>query len=52
MLWITTNIEAEAKVVLQALSYYVKKGLSKVQVQTDSLALKHILAGEWKVPWS
>lgn len=31
--------------------YCIEKGFLRVQIQTDSLALKYMLDGLWKVPW-
>lgn len=44
-------MEAEVIAVKEGLEYCVRKGINKVQVQTDSLALKLMLNREWRVPW-
>lgn len=46
-----TNMEAEAKVVCQALSFCINKGITNVQMQSDSLVLKQMLIKDQKVPW-
>lgn len=48
---LATNMEAEVKAVLQALTHYIETGITSVQIQTDSLALKHMITGEQMIPW-
>lgn len=46
---LSINMKTEA-MVWKTLSYCVEKDFPKVHIQTDSLALKYMLAGELKVP--
>lgn len=36
---ITIDVEAEIKAILESLSYYVWKGVQKVELQSDSLLM-------------
>lgn len=51
MIGIKTNIEVEAVVILKPLTYCGEKGLTKIQIQTDSLAIRNMLYKEWKMLW-
>lgn len=44
-------MKAEARAIKEALHSCVKKGLLKIQVQTDSHTITKMLTGEWKIPW-
>jgi len=46
-----TNLVVEAISIRTGFSYCFEKQLSKVIIEIDSLALVHILNGEWEVPW-
>ncbi|KAH0712341.1 hypothetical protein KY285_007894 [Solanum tuberosum] len=50
-LGIATNMEAEAKAVLEALKYCIRKKLNQVQLETDSLVLKNMISRNWRIPW-
>uniref|UniRef100_A0A1S4AMC6 RNase H type-1 domain-containing protein n=1 Tax=Nicotiana tabacum TaxID=4097 RepID=A0A1S4AMC6_TOBAC len=47
----TTNNEAEALAILEALKYCEEKGYNRIILQTDSLLLKNTIEGLWNVPW-
>jgi len=47
----TTNTEAEELTILHALKYIEMTQLDRVIMETDSLLIKHIVEGTWKVPW-
>lgn len=47
----TTNNEAEALAILEALKYCEEKGFNRIILQTDSLLLKNAIEGLWNVPW-
>ncbi|KAK4736468.1 hypothetical protein R3W88_000165 [Solanum pinnatisectum] len=44
-------MEAEAKAILEALKYCIRKKLNQVQLETDSLVLKNIINRNWRIPW-
>ncbi|XP_070039454.1 uncharacterized protein [Nicotiana tomentosiformis] len=46
----TTNTEAEAEAIVQALKFCRMQQYSQVCVQTDSMVMKKILEGSWKPP--
>ncbi|XP_070056988.1 uncharacterized protein [Nicotiana tomentosiformis] len=46
-----TNIEAEAKAILEALRFCVEHDYGLIDLHTDSMMLKNILNGERSVPW-
>lgn len=48
---IAANMEAEARVLCQALSYCRSNGLVNVQVQTDPLVLKQMVTKELRILW-
>lgn len=48
----TTNIEAEAAAILEALRYYVNHGYTNILVQTDSMLMKNVIEGNWDPPWA
>ncbi|XP_075109005.1 uncharacterized protein LOC142180815 [Nicotiana tabacum] len=47
-----TNSEAEAQAVLEAMRFCVGNEFVLIELQTDSMMLKNVLAGEWKVLWT
>lgn len=47
---IATNLETKASEMWNALSCWIEKGIARVHVQIDSLEIKHMLNGVWKVP--
>lgn len=47
----STNLIVQAIAIRERLSYCFEKQLSKVIIKTNSMALVHILNGEWEVPW-
>nr|XP_016479791.1 PREDICTED: uncharacterized protein LOC107801042 [Nicotiana tabacum] len=49
---LSTNIVAEAKAIVEGLSYYIQMQLHPLIIETDSLVLKKFIEGEWEVPWS
>lgn len=50
-LGISTNLEAEVTAVWKALMYCRQQGVTKVQVEIDSLILKNMIQRIWKIPW-
>lgn len=47
----TTNIEAETKVVLEAMKYCKTGNLHNVIIETDSLGIMKMIQKQWKPPW-
>ncbi|WMV19930.1 hypothetical protein MTR67_013315 [Solanum verrucosum] len=47
----STKLIVQAIAIRERLSYCFEKQLSKVIIKIDSMALVHILNGEWEVPW-
>ncbi|KAH0636655.1 hypothetical protein KY289_036570 [Solanum tuberosum] len=47
----TTNMEAEVTKMWKALQFCLENGLRKVRPETDSLALKNMITGSWRIPW-
>ncbi|XP_049396567.1 uncharacterized protein LOC125860610 [Solanum stenotomum] len=47
----TTNMEAEVTAVWKALHFCLAKDLKQVKLETDSLALKNMINGSWRIPW-
>ncbi|XP_060200867.1 uncharacterized protein LOC132629156 [Lycium barbarum] len=47
----STNVEAEAKAILEGLKYCVEKEIQPLVVETDSLLLKNVVEGVWRIPW-
>ncbi|KAH0669763.1 hypothetical protein KY285_023916 [Solanum tuberosum] len=47
----TTNVEAEAVAIKEGIHHCVGRGYSRVTIETNSLLLKNILQGKWKIPW-
>ncbi|XP_059295549.1 uncharacterized protein LOC132048883 [Lycium ferocissimum] len=47
----STNVIAEAKAILEGIKYSIDMQLLPLIVETDSLLLKNMVEGEWKVPW-
>ncbi|XP_009794683.1 uncharacterized protein [Nicotiana sylvestris] len=50
-LGVTTNVLAEAKVIVEGLKYCVKHELHPLILETESLVLKKVIGGEWDPPW-
>ncbi|WMV24639.1 hypothetical protein MTR67_018024 [Solanum verrucosum] len=50
-LGITTNMEAEAKALWEALQYCIRSQLNNIQLETDSLVLKNMIYRNWRIPW-
>ncbi|KAH0778130.1 hypothetical protein KY290_004557 [Solanum tuberosum] len=48
---ITTNVEAEMRVILEAIRYCVNKKMRKIILESDSLLMVKIINEAWKVPW-
>ncbi|XP_019232503.1 PREDICTED: uncharacterized protein LOC109213197 [Nicotiana attenuata] len=46
-----TNTEAEAKAILEALKFCVLHDYVLIELHTDSMMLRNVLNGEWKIPW-
>ncbi|XP_075082213.1 uncharacterized protein LOC142166789 [Nicotiana tabacum] len=51
-LGLSTNTIAEAKAIVEGLSYCVQKQLHPLIIQTDSMLMKKIIDGIWEVPWN
>lgn len=49
---IITSIEAEAIAILKAVSYCLSENWRQIQLETDSLGIKRMIRGEWKIPWT
>ncbi|XP_070028734.1 uncharacterized protein LOC142170458 [Nicotiana tabacum] len=47
----TTNTQAEARAILEALRYCTNIGISQIWLETDSILLKNTIEGNWKPPW-
>jgi len=47
----TTNTEAEAVAIHEALEYCWENRLREVIIETDSLCLMKMIRGLWKIPW-
>ncbi|KAK4728475.1 hypothetical protein R3W88_021463 [Solanum pinnatisectum] len=47
----TTNMEAEALAIYDALSYCHDNDFRQVIIETDSLCLKRMILKQWRVPW-
>ncbi|KAH0669829.1 hypothetical protein KY289_024322 [Solanum tuberosum] len=48
---VTTNMEAEARAILEALKVCTEKGLQNVILEKNSLCMMNFLRGLWKIPW-
>lgn len=48
----TTNIQAEAKAILEAYRHCEATAYTQVTSQTDSMLLKKVITRVWKLPWS
>nr|XP_016494947.1 PREDICTED: ribonuclease H-like [Nicotiana tabacum] len=48
----TTNTEAEAAAILEAMRYCVHHGYINILVQTDSMLMKNVIEGTWDPPWA
>ncbi|KAH0706264.1 hypothetical protein KY285_010766 [Solanum tuberosum] len=48
----TTNLVAEVVAIREALQYSWEKGYNNIIVETNLLALVHMLNGVWNIPWS
>ncbi|KAH0650670.1 hypothetical protein KY285_032001 [Solanum tuberosum] len=48
----TTNVIAEAIAIRECLVFCRDNMLSQIIIETDSLAMVHILEGQWEAPWS
>lgn len=48
----TTNVEAEAYAMLQAIIHCSTTQYDKIIFQTDSLTILKIVTKEWKCPWN
>jgi len=46
-----TNMEAEVMAVWKALHYCMENRYSQVRLETDSLDLKNMIKGCWRIPW-
>lgn len=49
---ITTNMEAEAIAIREALQYCVSNHIFQVIIETDSLLMKKVLDNAWDTSWS
>uniref|UniRef100_A0A0V0H2R5 Putative ovule protein n=1 Tax=Solanum chacoense TaxID=4108 RepID=A0A0V0H2R5_SOLCH len=47
----TTNTEAKAKAILEAVKHCKQAEYNRVIFQTDSLLLKQVLTMKWECPW-
>ncbi|XP_019241016.1 PREDICTED: uncharacterized protein LOC109221004 [Nicotiana attenuata] len=47
-----TNTEAEAKAILEAMKFCVRHEYVLIELHTDSMMMKHVITGEWDVPWN
>lgn len=47
----TTNMVAEAKAIKEELTYCVTNQIHPLIIETDLLAMKKIVEGEWETPW-
>lgn len=47
----TTNIEAEARAIHEAIKYCQSQNIQNVSIETDSLVVKNIIKEAWKIPW-
>lgn len=47
-----TNLRAEAVAIKYGLEYCVLHEFLPMEIETDSLTMKNVLAGIWNVPWS
>ncbi|KAH0715007.1 hypothetical protein KY284_007912 [Solanum tuberosum] len=48
---VTTNVEAEMRAIVEAVRYYVRVGIRKIVIESDSILMVKIINGIWKVPW-
>lgn len=48
---VTTNIEAEARAIQEALYVSAKEEFQNLVIETDSMSLKKIILKIWRVPW-
>lgn len=46
-----TNMEAEARALLEALRYCKTHRMEDVTFETDSLSFKNIVQRVWRIPW-
>ncbi|KAH0682949.1 hypothetical protein KY290_021537 [Solanum tuberosum] len=47
----TTNLVVEARAIIEGLSYCRDNYINDVIIESDSMALVHILEGSWEIPW-
>ncbi|XP_019245221.1 PREDICTED: uncharacterized protein LOC109225083 [Nicotiana attenuata] len=47
-----SNSVAEARAILEAMKYCVGKGYEFIELNTDSMMLKNVIDGVWKIPWN
>ncbi|XP_060182526.1 uncharacterized protein LOC132612227 [Lycium barbarum] len=48
---LSTNTQAEALAILQAMKYLEATQRDKILIETDSLLLRNIVEKVWEVPW-
>lgn len=48
----TKNMVAEARAIRECLSYCNERGITNIIIETDSLAMVHIIEGDWDLPWN
>ncbi|KAH0746243.1 hypothetical protein KY285_007900 [Solanum tuberosum] len=46
-----TNMVAEITAIWKAMRYCKEQGYANIFLETDSLSLKNMIRGEWKIPW-
>ena len=46
----TTILVAEARAIRESLSYYSEHGITNLIIETNSLAMVHIIEVDWDVP--
>ncbi|WMV31014.1 hypothetical protein MTR67_024399 [Solanum verrucosum] len=46
-----TNMVAEITTIWKAMRYCKEQGYANILLETDSLSLKNMIRGEWKIPW-
>lgn len=49
---LATNMEAEAKAILEAARFCQIQNIPNVLIETDSQGLRNILKHKWKIPWA
>lgn len=47
----STNTEAEAVAILEALRYCHLHGISNIWLETNSMLLKNVIMENWRIPW-